>query len=90
MESKIENITLVGVRAKPYDFEGKKGEQVKGVSYRATLAGEDDIFIVKTDEEVHKDIGDKRNVVGTAIVDIKRDTVTGVINLYLKRFDYNE
>jgi len=88
METLAKGITLINIKAKPFDFIGKKGDQVKGTSYRATLSGGDEVFVVKTDDSVYKDAGECKNQEGDAHLEIKKDAVTGVISLFLKKFDW--
>jgi len=84
-------VTLIHVKARAYDFMGQKGEQVKGISYKATLSGTEGVFIVKTNEGVYKDLqnGEVKNQEGMATLQIRTDEKTGVISLYLERFDYS-
>lgn len=88
METEAKGITLINIKAKPFDFVGKKGDQVKGTSYRATLSGGDEVFVVKTDDSVYKDAGECKNQEGDAVLEIKKDPVTGVISLFLKEFSW--
>lgn len=89
METIATKITLINIKAKPYDFIGEKdGKQIKGISYKATLTGGEDVFVVKTDESVYKDAGECKNQVGNATIEIKRNEVTGIISMFLKKFDW--
>lgn len=90
METIAKNVTLINIKAKPFDFIGKKGDQVKGTSYRATLSGGEEVFVVKTDDSVFKDAGECKNQEGDATLEIKKDAVTGVISLFLKEFAWKE
>jgi len=91
METKV-TAELLKVTARPYDFIGKKGDQVKGTSYKATLISpEGEIFVMKTDESVYKDVGSEKQTPkdGEATIQIKTSEVDGKITLFLKQFDYN-
>jgi len=45
---------LVGVKASAYSFNNDKtGEPVKGTSYKATVAVDGDVFVLKTNEQVY-------------------------------------
>lgn len=81
-------VLLIGIKAKPYDFEGKEGKNVKGISYKATIAG-DEVFVIKTDESVYKDAGECKNQDGNATIEIRKDSVSGVLSLHLVKFDWN-
>lgn len=87
METKA-TVVLINVKDKPYDFEGKDGKQVKGTSYKATLSGGEEVFVMKTDESVFKDCEECKNQEGEATLEIRRNEVTGVISLFLKQFDW--
>jgi len=88
METLAKNVTLINIKAKAFDFIGKKGDQVKGTSYKATLSGGDEVFVVKTDDSVFKDAGECKNQEGDATLEIKKDPITGVMSLFLKKFDW--
>jgi len=90
METIATKITLINIKAKAYDFEGKNGKQITGTSYKATLSGGDEVFVVKTDENVYKDAGECRNQEGEAQIEVKRNEVSGVISLFLKQFNWKE
>jgi len=88
METKIK-MECLKVVAKPYDFLGKNGNQIKGTSYKATLISkEGEIFVMKTDEAVYKDIGEEKSKEGEATIQIQTNESDGKISLYLKQFDY--
>jgi len=89
METKVK-MECLKITARPYDFVGKKGDQVKGTSYKATLISpEGEIFVMKTDESVYKDVGGEVAKAGEATIQIKTSEVDGKITLFLKQFDYN-
>jgi len=89
METKVK-MECLKIVARPYDFVGKKGDQVKGTSYKATLISpEGEIFVMKTDESVYKDVGGEVAKSGEATIQIKTSEVDGKISLFLKQFDYN-
>jgi len=88
METKIK-MECLKITAKPYDFVGKKGDQVKGVSYKATLISpEGEIFVMKTDESVYKDVGGEVAKTGEAIIIISTNEIDGRVQLFLKQFNY--
>jgi len=88
METKVK-MECLKITAKPYDFLGKSGDQVKGVSYKATLISpEGEIFVVKTDESVYKDVGGEVSKSGEATLRISVNEVDGKTMLFLKQFDY--
>jgi len=89
METKIK-LDLLKISAKPYDFVGKSGDQVKGISYKATLISpEGEIFVLKTDESVYKDVKEVQGTTnGEATIRISVNEVDGKVQLFLKQFDY--
>jgi len=85
-EAKME---LIKVTAKPYDFEGNNGKQLKGTSYKATLISpQGNIFVMKTDESVFKDVGDDARKSGTAVIKITENEVDKKVVLFLQQFNY--
>jgi hypothetical protein len=94
MEIIAKNVTLINIKAQPFDFIGKKGDQVKGISYRATILGGDGgVFVMKTDESVYKDAGECKNQEGDAEIGVsfkkdKEGKETNEINFVLKKFNW--
>jgi hypothetical protein len=94
MEAIAKKVTLINIKAKPFDFIGKKGDQVKGTSYRATiLGGEGGVFVMKTDESVYKDAGECKNQEGDAEITMnfrkdKEGKETNEIELHLNKFNW--
>jgi len=83
------NLELLKCVAKDYDFVGKKGDQVKGTSYKATLISpEGEIFVMKTDEAVYTDTLKAVKQSGEATINITVNEVDGKVFLYLKQFDW--
>jgi len=77
------------ITARPYDFIGTKGDQIKGTSYKATLISPDgEIFVMKTDENVYKDVGGEVAKSGEATINITINEIDGKTLLFLKQFDY--
>jgi len=82
-------LELLKVVKKPYDFLGKQGTQVTGVSYKATLISpEGEIFVMKTDESVYKDIGEQTALSGEAEIQITINEIDGKVQMFLKQFNY--
>jgi len=88
METTAKNVILITAKARDYDFEGTKGEQIKGTSYRATLNGGEEVFIMKTDTATYNDIKDLKNQEGTAEIEIRKDIKTGNTVMFLKKFTW--
>lgn len=84
------NVILIGISAKPYDFVAKDGKQVKGTSYRATLSSGGEVFVVRTDDSVFTDVGNKTNLAGEAEIKITNWEQEGKIEvrLFLTAFNY--
>jgi len=83
-------VTLINVKAKGYDFLGKDNKQIKGTSYKAILTDGDEIYEMKTDENVYKDVGKEVNKQGLAHIEISKQRFTGALQLRLTQFDYVE
>jgi len=89
MEARVQNVELVKVSARAYDFIGRNGEQVKGTSHKATLISpEGDIFVIKTDEGVYKDCSDAKGESGEAVIKITINEIDGKVNLFLSEFNW--
>jgi len=90
METIAKGVVLINIKAKPYNFENQKGQQMTGTSYKATLSGSDGVFVVKTDDSVYKDAGGLINQEGDAKLTIKLDPRTGTPTLFLNEFIWVE
>jgi len=83
---KIENIKLMGIVAKPYEINEKKG-----ISYKATLYKDKEFIEVKTSEDVWKDVGDKEELECDVYVELKTTEYNGKKNtsLFLREVKYS-
>jgi hypothetical protein len=92
MEMQIENTILISVSGVPYDFISERdGKNIKGTTYKAVLANAGEIYEMKCEESVLKDVGDRKNLEGTAIIKVQKSKSfkkQGEIELFLTQFNY--
>lgn len=92
METIASKVILIGIVARAYDFTGEQdGKQHTGTSYKATVSAGGQVFVMKCDETVFKDVGAEKNVEGDATIEItasERKANKGEIQLFLKEFNY--